>query len=91
MNGWRTVGGAAMNKPGGLFRGPTWRPALVVVGLAMLVVAGLAWVRKPAAKPITVGDVAPDFTLPAVGGGSVSLKDYRGQKPVLLYFSMGPG
>ncbi len=37
-----------------------------------------------------VGKTAPDFTLPAAGGSSVSLSDYKGKR-VLLYFSMGPG
>lgn len=32
-----------------------------------------------------VGDKAPDITLPSDGGGSVSLKDYKGQK-VIVYF-----
>ncbi|HYJ59646.1 MAG TPA: thioredoxin-dependent thiol peroxidase [Methyloceanibacter sp.] len=32
-----------------------------------------------------VGDKAPDFTLPADGGGTVSLKALKG-KPVVLYF-----
>jgi cytochrome oxidase Cu insertion factor (SCO1/SenC/PrrC family) len=44
----------------------------------------------PAASPIAVGDQAPGFTLKSAGGGTVSLSDYAG-KPVLLYFSMGPG
>ena len=34
---------------------------------------------------IEVGDKAPDFTLPADGGGSISLKALKGQ-PVVLYF-----
>lgn len=34
---------------------------------------------------LQIGDKAPDFTLPIDGGGTVSLKDYRG-KPVVLYF-----
>lgn len=38
-----------------------------------------------------VGKTAPDFTLPAAGGSSASLSDYKGKKAVLLYFSMGPG
>ncbi len=42
------------------------------------------------AGPIEVGEAAPNFSLPAAGGGEVSLADYRGS-PVLLYFSMGPG
>lgn len=31
------------------------------------------------------GDPAPDFTLPADGGGEVSLTDFRG-RPLVLYF-----
>ena len=34
---------------------------------------------------VEVGDKAPDFTLPADGGGEVSLKALKG-KPVVLYF-----
>ncbi len=40
---------------------------------------------------LTEGDPAPDFQLPSADDGSVRLSDYRGEKPVLLYFSMGPG
>jgi peroxiredoxin Q/BCP len=35
---------------------------------------------------IGVGDVAPDFTLPAQDGTSVTLSSYRGEKVVVLYF-----
>ncbi|GLV54743.1 peroxiredoxin [Dictyobacter sp. S3.2.2.5] len=35
---------------------------------------------------VQVGDEAPDFTLPTQDGKQVSLKDYRGQKAVVLYF-----
>lgn len=31
------------------------------------------------------GDVAPDFSAPASGGGTVSLSDFKG-KPVVVYF-----
>jgi peroxiredoxin Q/BCP len=34
---------------------------------------------------LEVGDKAPDFSLPADGGGKVALKDFKG-KAVLLYF-----
>ncbi|WP_404385029.1 thioredoxin-dependent thiol peroxidase [Caenispirillum salinarum] len=34
---------------------------------------------------LSVGDTAPDFTLPTDGGGSVSLSALKG-KPVVLYF-----
>lgn len=37
----------------------------------------------------SVGDVAPDFTLPATTGESVTLSQFRGKKNVLLYFHEG--
>jgi cytochrome oxidase Cu insertion factor (SCO1/SenC/PrrC family) len=37
-----------------------------------------------------LGRRAPDFTLPSASGDRVALSDFTG-KPVLLYFSMGPG
>jgi len=36
--------------------------------------------------PLDVGDPAPDFTLPADGGGTVALKDLRGRKVVLYFY-----
>lgn len=38
-----------------------------------------------------VGQVAPGFTLEDSGGDRVSLSTFKGHRPVLLYFSMGPG
>ncbi len=35
---------------------------------------------------LKVGDQAPDFTLPAISGGTVSLSQYRGKKNVVLSF-----
>jgi peroxiredoxin (alkyl hydroperoxide reductase subunit C) len=35
---------------------------------------------------VKVGDVAPDFTLPSVGGGAVTLSQYRGKKHVVISF-----
>jgi peroxiredoxin Q/BCP len=35
---------------------------------------------------IEIGDKAPDFTLPADGGGKVSLKELRGKKIVLYFY-----
>ncbi len=35
---------------------------------------------------IGTGDQAPDFTLPAADGRSVSLADFRGKKAVVLFF-----
>lgn len=34
---------------------------------------------------LTAGDMAPDFSLPLNGGGTVSLSEFAG-KPVILYF-----
>ncbi|NJN22953.1 MAG: peroxiredoxin [Leptolyngbya sp. RL_3_1] len=35
---------------------------------------------------ITVGDIAPDFSLAAQGGETITLSQFKGQKPVVLYF-----
>ncbi|MBN2810247.1 MAG: redoxin domain-containing protein [Deltaproteobacteria bacterium] len=35
---------------------------------------------------VKVGDLAPQFSLPAVGGKKISLKDFRGEKVVVLSF-----
>lgn len=35
---------------------------------------------------VKVGDSAPDFSLPAVSGGSISLSQYRGKRNVVLSF-----
>lgn len=35
---------------------------------------------------VVVGDHAPDFTLPAVGGGEVTLSSYEGKKNVVISF-----
>jgi hypothetical protein len=40
---------------------------------------------------LAVGDDAPSFTLPEANGDSVSLADYEGTQPVLLYFHMAMG
>ncbi len=43
------------------------------------------------APPISVGKQAPDFSLSTPEGNEVSLSSFRSKRPVLLYFSMGPG
>jgi thioredoxin-dependent peroxiredoxin len=37
-------------------------------------------------EKVKVGSVAPDFTLPSQAGEMVSLKDFSGRKPVVLFF-----
>jgi hypothetical protein len=47
------------------------------------------YVRVPPAKPTNepkVGEKAPDFTLPSVDGGVMTLSSFRGKKNVLLTF-----
>ncbi len=41
---------------------------------------------KDSATHLKVGDMAPDFSLPAVAGGVVSLSQFRGEKNVVLSF-----
>jgi cytochrome oxidase Cu insertion factor (SCO1/SenC/PrrC family) len=63
------------------------------IGFAILAAACTRDAAIPSRQqegPIAVGDAAPAFTLESASGGPVSLSDYAG-KPVLLYFSMGPG
>ena len=38
---------------------------------------------------VPVGSKTPDFTLPAAGGGEVSLGDFRGKSCVVLVFLRG--
>jgi peroxiredoxin Q/BCP len=39
-----------------------------------------------ASKTLTLGDKAPQFTLSTADGRQVSLSDYRGRQPVVVYF-----
>lgn len=59
---------------------------LALAALLALLLAACA----PAADD-SAGAAAPDFTLPTSDGGQVSLADYRGRQPVLLYFHMAMG
>ena len=63
-------------------------PILVVLAVACTDRTGP---RTSAEGNVRVGEAAPGFALPRAGGGPVSLSDYRGERAVLLYFSMGPG
>ncbi|MFM7494075.1 MAG: redoxin domain-containing protein, partial [Acidimicrobiaceae bacterium] len=37
-------------------------------------------------KPVDVGDLAPDFTLPGTSNKSYSLSQFRGQIVVLVFY-----
>jgi peroxiredoxin Q/BCP len=64
-----------------------WRTAMkkrfLGVLLSVIALSGLLGADTP--TPPAVGQTAPDFSLPSVEGGLVSLKDYKG-KWVVLYF-----
>lgn len=67
-------------------------PLSVGIGVAAALVAvcgAFALLQQPPAeakKMIEVGQKAPDFSLPAQDGSTVSLKDFKGKKAVVLYF-----
>ena len=42
--------------------------------------------KKSASSALTVGDAAPDFSMPADNGETVSLAQFKGKKNVVLYF-----
>ena len=55
-------------------------------GLAILALAfGVVWLQSSKYEPLTVGMLAPDFSLPDLDGKTRRLSDYRG-KVVLLNF-----
>ena len=77
------------------FRMDRLRQALMgsLIALSVFAVAcdGTVTVEeRPQSAPM-LGERAPAFTLPSAEGGEVSLQEFQGRSPVLLYFSMGPG
>ena len=38
-------------------------------------------------KTVEIGDEAADFTLPSLGGGEISLSDYRGKRLVIFMWA----
>jgi cytochrome oxidase Cu insertion factor (SCO1/SenC/PrrC family) len=67
---------------------------LVGTAIALAIVTTACTRQEPTTTaqhgPVEVGQRAPEFVLESASGGTVSLSDYAG-RPVLLYFSMGPG
>ncbi len=66
------------------------RLLVLAVALVLFGAACQEEIKSPDVSVLEEGDEAPDFTL-ASPESEVSLADYRGERPVLLYFSMGPG
>jgi len=56
-----------------------------LLGLAMAATVG-GQNQNPPHTHLKVGDMAPDFTLPATTGGTVHLSDFRGKANVVLAF-----
>jgi cytochrome oxidase Cu insertion factor (SCO1/SenC/PrrC family) len=69
------------------------RPALVLAASMLLLAAACDNAAAPGGDEsfLSEGDRAPDFTLPSASGERVALTEFTNHKPVLLYFSMGPG
>jgi cytochrome oxidase Cu insertion factor (SCO1/SenC/PrrC family) len=73
----------------------------IAAAFVLLAVTGAACSSQPSSpgdrpgrspsNTLAVGDRAPAFTLPSASGRPVSLRSLPGHRPVLLYFSMGPG
>jgi len=59
--------------------------------LMVLAVACSTGTEGGSGVTIAKGTAAPGFVLPSATGEHVALSDFVGHRPVLLYFSMGPG
>ena len=59
--------------------------------VSMALVAILVTACGTPESGLKAGDRAPDFILQAADGDTVSLSDYSGEQPVLLYFHMALG
>ena len=59
-----------------------WISMLMVV----LVSVALLFSNVGDVMALKVGDKAPDFTLSSTTGEKISLSQYQGKKPVVLYF-----
>ena len=54
--------------------------------MAVLVSATLLFFSAGDVMALKVGDKAPDFTLPSTTGEKISLNQFQGKKPVVLFF-----
>jgi len=54
-----------------------------------VILAGAAYLalRQHQARPLAIGDRAPDFSVPALPSGSLHLKDYSGQVVILTFWA----
>ncbi len=54
--------------------------------MIVLVSVALLFFNAGGVLALKVGDQAPDFTLPSTTGEKISLNQFRGKKPVVLFF-----
>ena len=54
--------------------------------MVALVSVALLFLNVGDVMALKVGDKAPDFTLSSTTGEKISLSQYQGKKPVVLYF-----
>ena len=69
----------------------TISPRMLWSLIILLILGALAGCGGEKTQNLATGKSAPDFTLPATNGKNVSLEDYKGKQPVLLYFHMAVG
>ena len=58
----------------------------ISVFMVVLVSMALLFFNVGDVMALKVGDKAPDFTLPSTTGEKISLSQFRGKKPVVLFF-----
>ena len=54
--------------------------------MVVLVSVALLLINAGDVMALKVGDKAPDFTLPSTTGEKISLSQFQGKKPVVLFF-----
>ena len=54
--------------------------------MVVLVAVALLFFNVDDVMALKVGDKAPDFTLSSTTGEKISLSQFRGKKPVVLFF-----
>ena len=54
--------------------------------MVVFVSVALLFINAGDAMALKVGDKAPDFTLPSTTGEKIILNQFRGKKPVVLFF-----
>jgi cytochrome oxidase Cu insertion factor (SCO1/SenC/PrrC family) len=54
--------------------------------MVVLVCGALLFFNAGDVMALKVGDKAPDFTLPSTTGEKISLSQFQGKKPVVLFF-----